>query len=84
MPKVTVYKVRVYDITQDTTIISSRMATHEGAVTMRGPGDRRYGHGDRHVTARAGREVDATRVCAVTIVTNPRPPKRSTQGGRVD
>ena len=36
MSTVTVYKVKRYDITRDEWIISSRMATRLGAVTMRG------------------------------------------------
>jgi hypothetical protein len=36
MPKVRVYKVKVYDISTDEWRISSRMATLEGAKTMKG------------------------------------------------
>jgi hypothetical protein len=36
MPKITVYKVRLYDAAKDTTHISRRMATRAGADRMRG------------------------------------------------
>jgi hypothetical protein len=36
MPKVTVYKVKLYNVVTDATLISRRMATREGATRMRG------------------------------------------------
>jgi hypothetical protein len=36
MAKVMVYKVKVYDITNDSTMVSRRMATRKGAAMMRG------------------------------------------------
>jgi hypothetical protein len=36
MAKVTVYKVQVYDIMTDGSVISRRMATREGAAMMKG------------------------------------------------
>jgi hypothetical protein len=36
MPKVRVYKVRVYDVTTDESRVSRRMATEKGAAIMRG------------------------------------------------
>jgi len=36
MPKVKVYKVRVYNVMTDEFVISRRMATRDGAAIMRG------------------------------------------------
>ena len=36
MPKVKVYKVKVYDINTDAYVVSRRMATREGAEIMKG------------------------------------------------
>jgi len=36
MAKVTVYKVRVYNVMTDEYVLSRRMATHEGAGIMKG------------------------------------------------
>ncbi len=36
MPKVTVYKIKLYDVATDQIRISRRMATREGADVMRG------------------------------------------------
>ena len=36
MKKVTVYKVKVYDIYKDEPVLSRRMATREGAAIMKG------------------------------------------------
>lgn len=36
MPKITVYRVKMYDAQSDQEVISSRMATREGAARMCG------------------------------------------------
>lgn len=51
MKKVTVYKVKLYDVTNDETRISRRMATEKGAAIMRGA-----------ILRETGIEIDADRL----------------------
>jgi len=51
MPKVKVYKVKVYDISKDEPQVSSRMATEKGANIMRG-----------RIILGTGIEIDADRL----------------------
>jgi transcriptional regulator with XRE-family HTH domain len=50
-PKVKVYRVKVYNVTTDETLISRRMATEKGAAIMRG-----------EIIAETGMEIDADRL----------------------
>jgi hypothetical protein len=51
MPKVTVYKIKVYDISKDESRVSRRMATEKGAAIMCG-----------RIILGTGIEIDADRL----------------------
>jgi hypothetical protein len=67
MPKVTVYKVKIYDLTADERRVSRRMATEKGAATMGGEIIRETGIEIRRGSFGARRRVDTTRLRSVTL-----------------